>query len=487
MVESARLAGSRDPELAAPQALKRLSSLKFFLRYPIFLLAFGPPQFKQAVIGIDTSQAHFSLWNIFQVGWLSVIAFRAIVRLATARSILIPKQSQPILKLMIFLGLLFMASVVYSPGRIVSAEYTVLYFLNLVCMIEFIVDVYRDPPNWMQCIIQIRLVMLLLIAAVLLTLPFAPTMVMLYAPGVGVRLIGGTVAQMSLCPEIVAIISAYTFLHSLESRIRSALFFVVGLAGTLITQARGAELSLFLVLSVLVFGWGKMSLRSAYVLVSAVMAITLISGAVIGTIGGERIWRTFNRGQDAENILTASGRTGIWMDVINYSVIHPQGMGYIAGMRTFYRSDKGMSFHALQTTRGILDNSFLQVLADAGWLALTLYLMVLAKTIGLGWRSMKKNSLGVVGPDNAVCHSLRIALLLLMFCLAEGMEGSIFTIPLLAAYYCQNILILIILGASANGFYKSRLQNPDVTTRRSIAFFRPLGEDSTGGGAWRKA
>jgi hypothetical protein len=458
MVESARLAGSRDPELAAPQALKRLSSLKFFLRYPIFLLAFGPPQFKQAVIGIDTSQAHFSLWNIFQVGWLSVIAFRAIVRLATARSILIPKQSQPILKLMIFLGLLFMASVVYSPGRIVSAEYTVLYFLNLVCMIEFIVDVYRDPPNWMQCIIQIRLVMLLLIAAVLLTLPFAPTMVMLYAPGVGVRLIGGTVAQMSLCPEIVAIISAYTFLHSLESRIRSALFFVVGLAGTLITQARGAELSLFLVLSVLVIGWAKTSKRSAYIFAAGLMAFTLLAGVLESEIGWGRIWRGFNRGQDTEGIVTASGRTGVWESVIEYCIIHPQGMGYIAGIRTFHGGVYVANLSAILTKTGGTDNSFFEVLADAGWPALALYLLMLARTVALGWHFAKKASSGVLESVNAISHPLRCALLLLMFCLAEGMEGSIFTIPMFAAFYCQNILIVIILGASASVLIASRLR-----------------------------
>lgn len=456
MIQSAQFAAIRDRELSAVQADKSLSPLKFFLRYPIFLLAFGPPQFKQAVVGIDTSKAHFSLWNVLQVAWLSVIAIRAIARLATAQSILIPRRIQSVLKLMFFLGLLFLASVLYSPGRIISAEYTVLYFLNLICMVEFVVDVYRDPPNWMQCIFQIRLVMLLLIAAVLITLPLAPTMVMLYTPGAGVRLIGGSVAPMAVCPEFVAIVSAYTFLHSLESRLRSSLLFFVGLAGTLITQARGAELSLFLVLTILVIGWAKMNLRSAYILVAGLMAFTLLAGALVSQIGWERIWNAFNRGQSYEGIVTASGRTGVWESIAEYCVTHPQGMGYIAGVRAFHRRDYATNLHAALTNIGGTDNSFMEVLADAGWLSLALYLLMLTKTVALGWRFTKKISKMTPGSLDTIRHPLRCAILLLMYCLAEGMEGSIFTIPMFSAFYCQNILIVIILGVSGGALITSR-------------------------------
>jgi len=436
----------------------RLSSLKFFLRYPIFLLAFGPPEFKSpsALAGVDTSQAHFDLWNVLQVAWLSVIALRAIIRLGTARSILIPKQIQSILKLPLFLGILFLLSVVYSPGRVISTEYVFLYFLNLICMVEFIVDAYRDPPNWMQCIFQLRLVALLLLVAVLLALVFAPSLVMAVVPGSRIRILGGSVASMGLYPEMIAIISAYTFLHSLESRGRSALLFLVGLAGTLVTQARGAELSLFLVLAVLAIGWARMGKRSAYIFVSAIMAFSLLAGAVVGTIGGDRIWNTFNRGQDTEGILTASGRTGVWWGVIEYCIVHPQGMGYIAGVRTFHRRDYSTNLHASLTNIGGTDNSFFQVLADAGWLALALYLTTIAKTVALGWRSMKKCTSVTLASGSVIRHSLRCALLLLLYCCAEGMEGPVFAVPLFGSFYCQNILIVMILGASASVIIASR-------------------------------
>jgi len=458
MTQSAQWIESSKYERPEVHASRRLSSLKFFLRYPIFLLAFGPPEFKVTTAGVDTSQAHFDTWNVIQVGWLAAIALRAIIRLVSARSILIPKQIRSILKLPFFLGLVYLASVAYSPGRIISAEFIIIYFLNLICMVEFIVDVYHNPPNWMQCIFQLRLVAVLLLAAVLLTLPFAPSMVMAVVPGAGIRLLGGSVAAMSVYPEMIAIISAYTFLYSLESRVRSVLFFLVGLAGTLATQARLAELSLFLALAVLCFGWAKVSMRSAYIFVMGLMASILLAGVVVGSIGAERIWQVFNRGQDLEGIMNASGRIGVWTDVIKYCAIHPQGMGYIAGMRTFYRSENGGSLYTSLKTRGILDNSFLQVLADAGWLALALYLIMLAKTVALGWRSMKKWPSGTLASESVTRHPLRCALLLLMFCFGVGMEGSIFTTPMQGAFYSQNILIVIILGASTNMLILSRFR-----------------------------
>lgn len=450
MMKSVRLLESSEYELPMSHAPRRLPVLEFFVRYPIFLLAFGPPEFKSAVVG-DTSQAHFDLWNVLQVAWLSAVALRAFFRLVNARTILIPKVTQSILKLPFFLGILFLASVTYSPGRIISLEYCIIYFLNFVCVIEFIVDAYRNPPNWMQCIFQIRLVALILMAAVLLTLLVAPTLVLH-----GTRLLGGSVAAMSVYPEMIAIISAYTFLYSLESRTRAAFFFLVGLAGTLATQARGAEISLILVLVVAVIGWARVSRHSMYIVVTGLMATILLGGVVVGTIGGDRIWQVFNRGQDTEGIVTASGRTGVWESVIEYSITHPQGMGYISGVRTFHRRDYATNLHASLTNIGGTDNSFLEVLADAGWLALGLYLTMLAKTFALGLRTAKKLKSFSFASDGEVRHSLRCSMLLLMFCMAEGMEGSVFTIPLFGAFYCQNIFIAIILGASASAYLASR-------------------------------
>src|SRR5580698_604127 len=272
MLETSHWIESKDRVLPEVQGSRFLPFLQFFLRYPIFLLVFGPPEFKAPVVGVETSQAHFDIWNLLQVGWLIIVAVRAIGRLSTARSILIPKQSRLILRLFLFLGLVFLASVAYSPGRVLSLEFVIIYFLTLICMVEFVADAYRNPPNWLQCIFQVRFVCLLLLVAVVLTIPFAPSLVMAVVPGAGIRLLGGSVAPMGVCPSIVAIVSAYTFLNSLESKVRSALFFLAGIAGTLVTQARGAELSLFLVLAVLVLSWARTNRKTAYLLVSTSMA-----------------------------------------------------------------------------------------------------------------------------------------------------------------------------------------------------------------------
>jgi hypothetical protein len=448
----------QDSEIGFPASKLRgrLSSLKFFLRYPIFLLAFGPPQFKASVVGVDTSQAHFGFWNVLQVGWLLAIAMRAFFRLVSARSILIPRQIQSVLKYTFFLGMLFAVSITYSPGVTVSAAFCVAYFLNLICVVEFLVDVYWNPPDWMQCIFQMRLIALALFGLVLVCLLLEPAFVMTVTPDTGVRLMGGSIGTMpAICP-IIAIISAYCFLYKLESRVRSAVFFLASVIALAVTQVRGAEISLLLVLAVLGIGWAKTSTRSAYIVISAFMVSIILAGVTLGAIGGGRIWKTFNRGQDLTDIVTASGRTLYWEDLIQYSLGHPQGMGYIAGIRHAHLGRYAMVLHADLTGVGGTDNSYMEVLADAGWLALALYLTLLVKTIILGLRFTKKAHLLADDPDQNTRHALRCCLLLFMFFLIEGMEGSDFVIPLRQEFYFQFTIIAVILGASTSMLLASR-------------------------------
>lgn len=456
MNESARWIGSGEFEFHAVKRPTRRSSLKFLLRYPILLLAFGPPMFRGTVAG-DTSQAHFDFWNALQVGWLFAIALRAIIRLVYAPSVLLPKRAQSILKYSLILGLLFMASIAYSPGPTISSEFLVLYFLDLVCVFEFLVDAYRNPPNWMECLFQLRLVAIVLLILVVLCLPIRPDFVMMMIEGVGIRLGGGSVGSMPVICPFIAIISAYSFLHSLEPRWKAALFFLAGLTGLLLTQGRGAEISLFLVLTVLGFGWAKTSRRHAQILVSAFLALMLLAGMVAVTIGVDRVWSRFNRGQDISEIMTASGRTIYWEDLILYSVDHPQGMGYIAGIRHAKLGRYAMIMHVALNGVGGTDNSYMQVLSDAGWLALALYLAMLAKIVAYGLRFAKKEDSSMNLASNSVTrHGLQCALFLLMYCLIEQMEGSDFVIPLRQAFYFQNITIAIILGASTTLLIASR-------------------------------
>lgn len=458
MKQSAGLADSSRYEPAAVRASRPPSPLKLLMRYPILLLAFGPPIFRSAgaTAGVDTVQAHFDLWNLFQVGWLSLIALRAIIRLTRARTIFIPRQVRFVLILAFFLGLLFLVSVTYSPGPVVSAEFSILYFFNLVCVVEFIVDVYRDPPDWIQFLFQLRFISLLLLGGVLITLLFAPTFVLFFLPGAGIRLTGGSVALVPLICPIIAIVSAYSFLHSLEPRIRASLFFLVGFAGTAISQTRGAEIALAIVLVPIIFGWAKLKRRSAHLFISGLMASILLGAVVMGAIGGGSILKIFNRGQDTQSVMTGSGRTEVWKFAVSYSMTHPEGMGYVAGFRTLFPNHFDLYVVGDQSHLGNTHNTFLQYLADAGWLALGLYLIMMAKTLTLGWRFARKPALAGLASDSLTRHATRCTLLLLVFCLLEGMEASDFAVPLRQPFYVQYILVAMILGISAERFAAAR-------------------------------
>jgi O-antigen ligase len=436
---------------------RHFSSLKFLGRYPIFLLALGPPIFRAtgANKGVDTSQAHFGFWNVIQVAWIALPTARAIIRLIFARSLHIPSQIQTVLRLAFFLGLLYMASVVYSPGRVVSAEFSLLYFATLICVVEFVVDVYRDPPNWVRCLFQLRRLAFFSLILVLGTLLYDPAMV-LSVTDAGLRLTGGAIGQMTLLGPLIAIISAYSFLHSLESKVQSAFSFLVGLAGTLITQTRGAEIALFLVLTFLGIQWSKKSGRATYSFISGLIASILVAVAAVAAFGGDRIWNVFNRGQSSAEITSFTGRTELWTYAFTYCIKHPQGMGYVAGFRYYFTRSLNFNLGSNVANLGTSHNAYVQVLADAGWLALLLYLIMNARIVALGWRFSGKQVLLTFASEGAAPHGIRCAMLLLLFCFMEGMESSVFNIPLQQSFYFQWIIVAIILGASTRMLVASR-------------------------------
>ena len=202
-----QLTNSHEFKPASVQSDKRRAFLGFFRRYPVFLLAVGPPVFKMTLTGSDSTQSHTDIWNIIQVGWLFMIALRAIIRLAYAQKPQIPKQTRSVLKYSFFLGLLFLGSVSYSPGRLVSLEFCILYFATMICVLEFVVDAYKNPPDWMQCLLQLRLMSLLLYILVLITALLKPNMVLAVVPGAGIRLLGGTVASAPVICPLIAIMT----------------------------------------------------------------------------------------------------------------------------------------------------------------------------------------------------------------------------------------------------------------------------------------
>lgn len=431
------------------------------MRYPVFLLGFGPPIFRSQAI--DATGGVIDFWSFFQVGWLAVIAFRAIYRLVSAQSLLIPKQIRSILRLAFFLGVLFLASGAYSPSRLVTAAYAIFYLLTMICVAEFVADAYRNPPNWVECLFHLRFIALFLSFAVALVLPFSPKSVMSIAPGLGVRLTGGTLVTIpEICP-IIAIISAYTFLHSLEPRGRAVFFFFVGLAGTLATQARGAEIALFVAFLLIAMDWARTSRHAAYTVILGFMASIVLGGALAGAVGGGRIWDTFNRGQSAEGIASASGRTEIWKFVIQYCLAHPQGMGYVTGFRMLFRSYFTLDPMVSVSNIGNTHNTFMQYLADAGWLALAIYLVMLAKVLALGFRFARNRASNFFAPDSASRHTLRCTLVLLIYLLVEGLDGSDFAVPLKSPFYFQNLIIAVILAVSAGMIAASRTKQIQPT------------------------
>lgn len=434
------------------------SAVKFFRRYPIFLLAFGPPIFRSQ--GIDATSGVIDYWTIVQVGCLSLIAFRAITRLISAQTILIPRQIRSILRLSFFLGLLFLVSSAYSPSPAVSAAYSVLYVLTLICVAEFIVDAYREPPDWIDSLFQLRLAALSLLVLCTLIIPFHAFGVFESTPEAGIRFVGGALASVQLISAIIAIISAYSFLFRLEARRRAFSLFLIGLGGELSSKSRFGEAALFLCLLLTVIYWARISKRIASAAISASIAFASLALVVNGLAGRGRIWTIVNKGQSVASIRSASGRTEMWAFLFKYCLSHPQGMGYVAGFRIVFRQYFSLTSGQSLSQLGTAHNTFLDVLAGAGWLALGIYLIMIVKMLMLAWRFAGRQRCSSSVLDQSTIHGLRCSMLLLIFCLSYGMGATEFSAPLRGSFYILYIIIAMILGASATLIAASRARSP---------------------------
>src|ERR1035437_9482481 len=131
-------------------------------------------------------------------------------------------------------------------------------------------------------------------------------------------------------------------------------------------------------------------------------------------------------------------------------------MGYIAGFRNIFKEYFALGLEIDVTHIGSAHNSFVQVLADAGWLALALYLIMVTKIVRIGWRFAKKQVFSNYALERDIHHPLECALLLLILCFAVGMDSDHFVVPLKTPFYFQNIIIAIILGISARMIVASR-------------------------------
>jgi O-antigen ligase len=298
------------------------------------------------------------------------------------------------------------------------------------------------------------------IALLLLTLDFA---VLIIKPSyvvamteVGTIFNGGAVAPIGPLCAMIAIISAYAFLNSQESKVRSTFFFLLGLTGVLYNRGRGAELSLLFALMVLVYFWAKIGRYTTYIFISGLSLFILLTGMLAGSVGGERIWNIFNRGQTAEGIETASGRTDIWYFVIQYCTSHPWGMGYIAGFRLLFRNYYALGLQVIVSRVGNAHSTYIQVLSDAGWLALAIYLIIMVKVVRIALRFANKQLYSKLAPDSDYRRTIECSLVMLVYCVSSGFSAADYVVPLRAVFYWQFILIGIILGVSARMIIASR-------------------------------
>jgi O-antigen ligase len=131
-------------------------------------------------------------------------------------------------------------------------------------------------------------------------------------------------------------------------------------------------------------------------------------------------------------------------------------MGYVAGFRLQFRQYYSLGLTLNPARIGNCHNAYVQVLADAGWLALAVYLIMLAKIVWLAWRLANQRRYLEFAPDKASHSAIECSVLMFIFALIGEMSSADADIPLRASFYWQNIIVAIILGISTNMLTASR-------------------------------
>ena len=97
----------------------------------------------------------------------------------------------------------------------------------------------------------------------------------------------------------------------------------------------------------------------------------------------------------------------------------------------------------------------------AGWLALAIYLIMLTMIVRLAMRFANRIPHRGFASDNLSRESIECFMLVLIYCLAEGMDTSGFAVPLTVVSHWQNIIVAIILSISARLILASRISRSE--------------------------
>lgn len=426
---------------------RRIRSLfGFMLRYPIFLLAFGPPVLRTGKVGTDTSQAHADVWSVLQVAWIGAVTANALYRLRS--KILIPPRIQLIIRTGLLLGLLFAISVLYSPGRTISAEFAMIYFMTWAVIVQFVSDSYTNSIDWTVALRALRAVCLSSYILILVVLVVSPGMVFTTENGQTLRLTGGAVGSTVILGPVIEFLSLYFLLHKIDKPKKGSFFVVFGVIGTLASASRGAIIATLLIMAVIAFVWASDSSARRLRLTTSLLVMSAIAIVVVIVIGGDKLWTVFNRGESTADIEQASGRTYLWRIVLSLVANKPQGLGYVAGFRSAMVSRFDIYFNGDITHLGSAHNTFLQYLLDGGWLGLLCFIIMTVQLGLLVHHFIRKRS--VRKASAPAYHALCCGAAIELYCLINGVESSAYNIPLQQSFYLQHIAYALMLGGAAS-------------------------------------
>lgn len=356
-------------------------------RLPILWMLLGPPAFRMEVRDAMASvREDVDIWNLLRIAWWLFWGCVAVVELLRSRNLVLEYLSRigrlSVWALVWLIALVVSAAV--SPSSLFTLANAVMFSMLVLAAADLGVKLYAgaiSPRRLLRLVVTCAVLLLTLVGIVYMWQP-----AMVRGSGevyTGVRIRGENIAYTPILAQFALFVGVYFLLTARGiRRLVAATVVSYGFWWLLLAQTRSAYLGVVLGSGLLVWQWGDLGRRPIRLTAAVALIVLALAGAFWSYDMSDRVqWRLDNAYERyvlrdefavenpelaSESLRSLNGRIEAQAVLLREAVMHPLGMGYIAGTRSYM--DSVMDELPGTAFRGA-HNAYLETFAGGGYAA----------------------------------------------------------------------------------------------------------------------
>ncbi len=423
--------------------------IKYFKKFPLLLLLFGPPVLRLDVRAADASlRTNIDIWILIQIGLflsLGLLSLHKIIsNWTTYKKFLFIKRVKNFITILLLFIIFLFGSCFLSPNFKITFAFSFLFFITLISGIQFTFEfISTNEVTTVDMLKTIRFVCIFLLAIVTIMLLTYPNFVSSSQQYYGLRVLGGRVANVPLISFIILVITCYGFIFydSFDPKPKSIFYLFISLLFIYLAKTRAFYFtSIFFLIWIGYYAVYKQHKISNVLVVSLMFWFFAIFGVYM-LFNSNQFFSFIVRGDISEQDINSlsSGRLVIFNWVTTRIQSSPLGIGYIAGFKKEFLNLGYLN--GLPTFRiGNAHNSFFEILIGTGWGGLFFYCLLLSSVLILAIKTLAQKTINSYLYDS----DIRFLLFLFLTLIITSLVSSDFVIPTYSSFgIFWNILFLL--------------------------------------------